>query len=124
MFKEVESVVFIPHTPRSVLKNLLQKQDDTFCSSLKIPGVHFVERGGDRISQTIGQSNPWKAEQFCNRNGCLPCQGRLELGAEAEARSQALIAGDDPGPKPPEGSTRSLPGCYNEGVNYTIDCIS
>ena len=46
--KEVECVVFIPYTPRSKLKNVLQSQDDILCQTLKVLGVRFIERGETR----------------------------------------------------------------------------
>ena len=61
LVKEVECVVFVPYTPRSKLKNALQSQDDILCQTLKVPGVWFIERGGDKIVETVGQANPWRS---------------------------------------------------------------
>ena len=49
--KIVETVVFIPYTRNSELRNTLQTKDDELTSTFNSPGVRFVERGGKQ-SQT------------------------------------------------------------------------
>ena len=44
--KVIETVIFIPHTRRSVLRNTLQRKDDELTETYNSPGVRFVERGG------------------------------------------------------------------------------
>ena len=74
--RQTETVVFIPSTPGSKLKNLLQSQDNLITSSMNTPQVRFVERSGTTVMEDLGRTNPWAAEWFCPRKDCVPCQGR------------------------------------------------
>ena len=56
--KVVETVVFVPTTPNSNLRKLLQKADDQLCLSVNSPSVRFVERGGPTLMDTVGRNNP------------------------------------------------------------------
>ena len=53
--KLVETVVFVPTTPNSSLRKLLQKADDQLCLSVNSPSVRFVERGGSNLDGNYGQ---------------------------------------------------------------------
>ena len=44
--KEVEAVVFLPATPDSKLRKLIQERDEILCKAAGSPTVRFVERGG------------------------------------------------------------------------------
>ena len=52
--KLVETVVFVPTTPDSALRKLLQKADDQLCLSVNSPSVRFVEGGSD-LDRDCGQ---------------------------------------------------------------------
>ena len=54
----VETVAFIPYTPDSALKLLLQKADDELSATLRKPRIRFVERGGNQIVRDVGRPNP------------------------------------------------------------------
>ena len=41
--KEVETVVFVPATPDSALKTILQNQDNNICIAMNSPQVRFIE---------------------------------------------------------------------------------
>ena len=55
--KLVETVVFVPTTPNSGLRKILQKADDQLCLSVNSPSVRFVERGGPTLMETVGRNN-------------------------------------------------------------------
>ena len=55
----VETVVFVPYTPDSGLKKLLQKADDDLSATLNRPRIRFVERGGTEVTRDVGKPNPW-----------------------------------------------------------------
>ena len=95
--KQIETVVFIPATPASGLKNILQKQDDTICLATNCPQVRFVERACVTVMEELGRSNPWAKEWCYNRKDCAPFQGRGLLAAEAKDENLKLAQqGDSP----------------------------
>ena len=40
--------MFIPQTPRLPLRDLLQIKDDEILAYLKVSGIRFVDKGGER----------------------------------------------------------------------------
>ena len=50
----IETVTFIPYTPDSALKLLLQKADDNLSVTLNRPKIRFVERGGNQVVRNGG----------------------------------------------------------------------
>ena len=54
----IETVVFLPTTLRSVLKKKLQEMEDCICKATNFPYMRFVERGGPTVMETVGKSNP------------------------------------------------------------------
>lgn len=93
--KEVETVVFIPVTPDSALRNLLQEKDEVSCKTANSPVIRFVERGGPTVLDVVGRKNPW----------VMPKEGLCTLSWQ-----RANSTGG------------SIPSCISEGVNYTIEC--
>ena len=91
--KEIEAVLFIPDTPESILKKLLQKAEDDAARLMNTPTVRVVERAGTKIIQEIGDNNPWKKEWCCPRKTCLPCQGQAILEAEKVEEAIRLVCG-------------------------------
>ena len=45
----IETVVYVPHTPRSELRNRLQKADNTFAGLHGQPRLRFAEQSGTTI---------------------------------------------------------------------------
>ena len=80
--KEVETVVFVPATPDSILRKSLQEADEVICKTTNSPTVRFVERGGPTLMDLVGKNNPWSRDWYCPRPNCYPCQGRQILAAE------------------------------------------
>ena len=52
--KEIEGVVFVPHTPNSKLRNERQEQDELLAVALQAPSLRFVERSGTTVVQDVG----------------------------------------------------------------------
>ena len=61
--KEVECVVFVPATPGSKLRDILQEKDNTISEIMGAPALKFVEKGGPTILDKVGQSDPWKGDR-------------------------------------------------------------
>ena len=130
MIKEIEAVLFIPATPGSEMRKLLQSAEDQGAKLMSSPSIRVVERAGTKLINEVGSNNPWKKEWMCPRKNCLPCKGQAILGAEAEQDAVNLVIGDREEEKEelkvnkwPKDDTRSLPGCTSEGCNYVIECL-
>ena len=61
----IETVVFVPYTPNSELRNTLQKKDNEYAAMFSCPRVRFVEREGITITEELTASDPWAKETFC-----------------------------------------------------------
>ena len=70
--KEIETIIFIPATPDSILKTSLQNQDNQLAQATNTPQVRFVERAGTTLMEELGRNNPWSTDWFCPRKDCLP----------------------------------------------------
>ena len=68
----VESIIFVPHTPRGELVKRLQKAEDTFSRLQDVTRWKFVEKGGRKLIDILGNTNPW-ADEFFGRLDCKPC---------------------------------------------------
>ena len=119
----VEAVCFVPFTPGSRLKTDLQTADDILSQTMDAPRVRFVERGGQSVIEEVGSNNPWKQEQFCDRDSCGVCEGRMIIGAEKEEETAAMVTGESKPSKRPKEDMIALPGCTEEGVNYSLECL-
>ena len=54
-----ETVIYVPHTPRSRLKNALQRADNAFALMHGRPQLRFAERAGTTVTQDCSRSDPW-----------------------------------------------------------------
>ena len=90
-------------TPGSTLTNMLQGKDEKLSSSHGISPVRFIERGGERVIDLLGQTNLWASEMSHERGNCLPCKGRQLLIKETEKRVMAKMTGEKIGQHPPQG---------------------
>ena len=95
--KEVEAVLFVPSTPNSTLRKMVQKAKDQAARMMNSPSIRVVERSGTKLIEEIGDNNPWKKEWTCPRKDCLPCEGLLLLGAEAEEEALRQVCGEEIG---------------------------
>ena len=62
----IEGVLFVPHSPGSVLARKLQAAEDSFASLHQIGRVKVVERGGARLQDLLGRKDPW-ARSHCGK---------------------------------------------------------
>ena len=95
--KNVETVIFIPSTPNSELKERLQKADNSMVKLLNTPSAKFVERRGTTVIDDLGRTNPWSQDWFCPRTECEPCKGTLYLVKEAEKEALRKVIGIEGG---------------------------
>ena len=91
--KVVEGVICIPYTPESHLREELQRVEDVLITEMHTPGLRFVERGGETVTEVLGRNNPWSKESECGRKNCPPCWGRRWLAEKKEKESLALVTG-------------------------------
>ena len=64
----VETAVFVPHTPGSLLRSKLSTMEE----GLNFRGrVRYVESLGSSVADILVKSDPWG--QACGREKCLPC---------------------------------------------------
>ena len=95
------------------------------CQASNCPQVRFVERAGTTIIEELGKNNPWASEWYCPRQDCLPCQGRMELAAEAEEEAGKMLDKSEVSKlKAGKADRKSLPSCISEGANYCIECLT
>ena len=90
---KVESVIFVPCTVRGVLQKMLQKKDDEFARVHGLPRIRFIERGGSKILDVLGERDPW-GRSPCQRLDCWSCRHKASAGQ-----------------------------CSHEGVVYSIICL-
>ena len=68
----LETVLFIPHTPHSELKNLLQEAEDSH-NKYAFGWVKFIETVGPKLTEQLSNTAPWRTEK-CERHSCPPCK--------------------------------------------------
>ena len=74
---------------------MLQKAEDQYTKLQNTPKIRFVEKGGNKLKNMLGNRNPWGRER-CGRIECLPCESD------------------------PEGRGRK--SCWQDNVTYQISC--
>ena len=57
--KEIDTVMFVPHTPGDVLAKWLQEAEDKFVENKPGGKVKMVPRGGIAIKDLLCNKNPW-----------------------------------------------------------------
>ena len=90
--KQIETVVFIPATPDSILRKSLQQQDNLITQAMDSPMVRFVERSGVKLVDDVGNTSD---DEYCGRIGCMVCEGRAVVGGEKEEESARNVGGDE-----------------------------
>ena len=70
-----ESILFIPYTPQSALKKILQQLEKQVTGNKRTGKVRIVERAGPTIADILCNKAPWTSE-WCNRQGCKPCEAK------------------------------------------------
>ena len=81
--KEIDTVMFVSHTPGDLLAKNLQKAEDKFVE--KRPGgkVKMVSRGGTALQNVLCNKNPWQKEG-CGRHNCFVCGSGNPGGCQKE----------------------------------------
>ena len=77
----------------------------------------MVEKGGDKLVDTLGRNDPWGSDHSCPDSQCVPCGSRRwiqEQKKAAKALGQRL---------PDDLLTVSSNQCRREGCNYTLQCL-
>ena len=73
--KEIDTVMFVPHTPGDVLAQRLQEAEDKFVENRPGGKVKMVARGGIAIKDLLCNKNPWSSEG-CGRDNCFVCRSK------------------------------------------------
>ena len=73
--KKIESILFVPYTPGSRLKKLLQEAEDRLSRGRSTCRVRFIERAGPKIADLLSNKHPW-AKESCDKPHCLPCKSK------------------------------------------------
>ena len=73
--KEIDTVMFVPHTPGDVLAKRLQEAEDKFVENKPGGKVKMVPRGGIAIKDLLCNKNPWSSEG-CGRDNCFVCRSK------------------------------------------------
>ena len=71
--EEVESVIFLPCTPRSELVKMVKEADKEFRRGTAIKRIKFVEKRGSSLIDLLVSGNPW-GDQKCGREMCFICE--------------------------------------------------
>ena len=101
----------------------LKRSDELLTKCTGAPDVRFVERAGRTVIDLLGRSNPWAAEQGCQRHSCLPCWSKYWLTEEAD-RQPIVQPGEYLIPTPSKEDTVALSGCTVESICYTLECTT
>ena len=80
---DIETVMFVPHTPGGKLLKMLEDEDERYRKGTKMKRIKFVERGGTTIMNILGRKNPW-AREGCDREDCLPCSEEKGKGGNCQ----------------------------------------
>ena len=72
--REIEGVIFLPHTTNSALQRVLQATDDKVTKALGMPRTRYVEKGGLTYRDILVRKNPWfRLGGGCGRPSCHIC---------------------------------------------------
>ena len=66
-----ETVLFLPHTPHSELKKLVQATEDRLNNN-RATKVKIVERNGNKLREVLCNKTPWRSEA-CSNTECVAC---------------------------------------------------
>ena len=80
---DVESILFVPHTPGGLLAKMMQEEEELFRKGTTMKRVKMIERGGTALIDILSRKNPW-AREGCDRTDCLPCMGERGKGENCQ----------------------------------------
>ena len=70
-----ESVLFVPHTPDSILKRGMMEVDNFVMGKKRTGRVKVVKTLGKKLTEAISNPAPW-SKQHCVRKDCPPCSSK------------------------------------------------
>ena len=86
--REVEGVVFLPHTKGSSLQKVIQRADDQVTKALGMPRTKYVEKGGTTLKDLLVKKDPWfKLGGGCGRSTCHICISQGGKGTSCRRES-------------------------------------
>ena len=86
---QIETVIFVPHTPGSELAKLLQEADDSFTKGKGIGRMKIVERGGTKLKDILCRNNPWSTEGCGRGEECFPCKS--QPGRDGKCQKEGIV---------------------------------
>ena len=77
---QVKSVMFVPHTRKSELANILREKEEKL---VEVTGnkVKIVERAGNKLENILAGKDPWKGKD-CERKNCFICNTKVLTGKD------------------------------------------
>ena len=96
---EYESVMFIPATPNSTLRSMME--EEVRSTNLKIK---VVERPGTKVKRLLQKNDPFKADK-CNDENCFVCTTSGEGSCRKSAITYEIACGGDCNEDAYEGET-------------------
>ena len=116
--QDVTAILLVPYSLCSVLRDNIQRKDKEFVALMGGgKAVRVVEKGGDKLINTLGRNDPWAGDRSCPDEDCTPCASRRWVREQrklAKNRGEAL---------PDNLITTSSNQCRREGCNYTLQCL-
>ena len=83
----VKSVIFVQQTKDSTLVKRLREVEEGLASTTGYR-VKFVEKVGEKMVDTLCQSNPWRGAD-CQRKECILCETKLKTGKRLKQNCSA-----------------------------------
>ena len=93
--RDVEAVMFVPHTPGEELRKRLQAKQDELSKMFGRPRIKVIKRAGTVLENLLCSKNPW-SQMACGRPNCHVCQA----------------------------GSGNLGQCRKEGVIYSLTCLN
>ena len=79
--REVEGVIFVPHTQSSSLQKVLQHREYRVTKAFGMRRTKYVERGGVTLKDLLVNKNPWQElNGGCGRQDCHLCLSQQGKG--------------------------------------------
>ena len=83
----VKSVIFVQQTKDSTLVKRLREVEEGLASTTGYR-IKFVEKVGEKMVDTLCQSNPWRGAD-CQRKECILCETKLKTGKRLKQNCSA-----------------------------------
>ena len=70
--RDIEAIMFVPHTPREELRKRLQAKEDELSKMFGQARVKIIERAGTALENLLCSKNPWR----CVGGQIATCAGK------------------------------------------------